>query len=546
MEERIGKQSYLTTAAFDFVFFTKPFRKFNLQPQRMRSFFFLCLTAFCLFAQAQPTPIQYAPAFFADRARADKVKKLAPLIDQLYRDYAAKIHSPGFVYGVVVDGQLVVSGQTGVVETTTKTPVTTGSAFRIASMSKSFTAMAILQLRDAGKLRLDDQVSLYIPAFAKQAYPATDAPAVTIRHLLSHAAGFPEDNPWGDRQLAKSDEELLKQISSGLSYSNVPGIAYEYSNLGFATLGHIIQKVSGQPYDQYITEHILKPLGMTHTYYEYSKVPSDALAHGYRWLNGQWVEQPMLHDGVWGAMGGMITTIEDFSKYMALHLSAWPPRSDRESNVLKRSSLREMHHPWNFSGLNAAYTYPSGRPCAIATAYCYGLRWQRDCEGRVSVGHSGGLPGFGSNWQILPNYGIGVMCFSNVTYAPTSYINNQVLDTLIQLAGLKPRQLKASSVLEQRKEQLVQLLPSWKDAEASGIFAENFFLDYFPDSLRKEASAIFEKTGRIVRVSEVTPENGLRGSFVLGGEKGDAEVMFTLTPEAVPLIQEYHIREIRK
>jgi CubicO group peptidase (beta-lactamase class C family) len=512
----------------------------------MRFFFLLLFVLAQSVLLAQKTSISYSVPVFSDPQRIEKIKKALPVVDQLYKAYATRIHSPGFVYGVVVDGQLIGSGQTGVLETKKQTPATAQSAFRIASMSKSFTAMAILQLRDAGKLRLDDPVSLYIPAFRQQAYPAADAPPVTIRHLLTHAAGFPEDNPWGDRQLAKSDQELVSLISKGISYSNVPGIAYEYSNLGFATLGYIIQKVTGQSYDQYITEHILKPLGMTHTYYEFSKVPAEELAHGYRWLNDQWIEQPMLHNGIWGAMGGMITTIEDFSKYMALHESAWPPRSDQESSVLKRSSLREMQHPWNFSGLNANYVYPSGRACAVASAYAYGLRWQKDCEGRVSVGHSGGLPGFGSNWQILPDYGIGVVCFSNVTYAPTTYINNQVLDTLIALAGLRPRQLQPSSILETRKAQLVKLLPSWKDAESSGIFAENFFMDYFPDSLQKEATAIFDKAGKIIRVGEVRPENGLRGSFIMEGEKGDIEVSFTLTPEAAPLIQEYHIREKKR
>jgi CubicO group peptidase (beta-lactamase class C family) len=512
----------------------------------MRNCFLFLFLFIALFVQAQKTTIQSAPAVFTDSQRLEKIKRALPVIDQLYKAYAARIHSPGFVYGVVVDGQLVATGQSGVLETKGQTAATPQSAFRIASMSKSFTAMAILQLRDAGRLRLDDPVSLYIPAFKTQAYPAADAPPVTVRDLLTHAAGFPEDNPWGDRQLAKTDKELLALISKGISYSNVPGVAYEYSNLGFATLGYIIQKVTGQPYDQYITQHILKPLGMTHTYYEFSKVPPETLAHGYRWLNDQWTEQPMLHDGVWGAMGGMITSIEDFSKYMALHLSAWPPGSGKESVVLKRSSLREMHHPWNFSALNTGYVYPSGRPCAIASAYAYGLRWQRDCETRISVGHSGGLPGFGSNWQILPDYGIGVMCFSNVTYAPTTFINNQVLDTLVALAGLKPRQLQPSSVLEKRKTQLVQMLPSWKGAEASGIFAENFFMDYFPEALRKEATAVFESAGKIIRVGAVVPENGLRGAFLIEGEKANIEVSFTLTPEADPLIQEYHIREKKK
>lgn len=512
----------------------------------MRFSFFFSFLLLQLFVKAQPVSIQYQQPVFTDPARLEKIKKVLPLIDQLYKAYAAKIHSPGFVYGIVVDGQLIGSGQTGSLDTDKKTPATLQSDFRIASMSKSFTAMAILQLRDAGKLRLDDPVSLYIPAFRSQAFPAADAPPVTIRHLLTHAAGFPEDNPWGDRQLAKTDKELMALVKKGISYSNVPGVAYEYSNLGFALLGHIVQKVSGQRYEDYITTHILQPLGMTHTYWEYTAVPPNQLAHGYRWINNAWTEQPLLHDGAWGAMGGLITTIEDFSQYMALHQSAWPPRSDKESSVLKRSSLREMQQPWNFASLNAAYTYPSGRPCAMASAYCYGLRWQKDCQGRVAVGHAGGLPGFGSNWQILPDYGVGVVCFSNVTYAPTTSINTQVLDTLIALAELKPRQLKASSILEKRKAQLVKLLPSWKGAEDSGIFAENFFLDYFPEALQKEATGVFERTGKILRVSEVRPENGLRGSFVLEGENGNAEVRFTLTPEADPLIQEYHIREWKK
>lgn len=511
----------------------------------MRYRFFVLMVMVQGLATAQPA-VSNSSAAFADPERVEKIRKALPLVDSLYKAYAARIHSPGFVYGLVVDGKLVATGQTGILETGAKTPASAKSAFRIASMSKSFTAMAILQLRDARKLQLDDPVSKYIPAFSKQAFPATDAPAVTIRHLLTHAAGFPEDNPWGDRQLAKTDSELLELVNKGISYSNVPGVAYEYSNLGFTLLGHIIQTVSRQPYQQYITEHILKPLGMLHTVWEYSTVSPATLAHGYRWLNNQWVEQPLLHDGAWGAMGGLLTTIEDFSRYLALHLSAWPPRSETESPVLKRSSLREMQHPWNFASLNAGNTYPSGRPCATAAAYAYGLRWMKDCEGRVSVGHSGGLPGFGSNWQILPDYGVGVVCFSNLTYAPTTPINTQVLDTLVRMADLKPRPEKPSAILQARKTQLLALLPSWNGAEATGIFADNFFLDYFPDSLRKEATALFEKAGKITGVGDLVPENNLRGRFVLQGEKADLELSFTLTPENPPLIQEYHLREKKR
>jgi len=514
----------------------------------MRIILFLFLSQFCLAvsAQSKPAVINYPLPTFTDTARLAKIRKAIPVLEQMCRDYAASIHAPGIAFGIVVDGQLLSSGGTGYINIDKKLPASARSDFRIASMSKSFTAMAILKLRDEGKLRLDDPVSLYIPGFKNLHFPTTDAPAVTIRHLLTHATGLPEDNPWGDRQLAISDADLLAFINKGLSFSNDPGIAYEYSNLGFVTLGYIVTKVSGMPYQQYITENILKPLGMTHTYYEYAKVPADQLALAYRWINDKWVEQPMLHDGAGGAMGGMITTIEDFSKYMALHQSAWPPSNAPETGPIKRSSIREMEGPANFSALNANYKYPSGRACPIVSAYAYGLGWSKDCEGRIAVGHSGGLPGFGSNWRILTEYGIGVTYFANVTYAPAGFIVTRMLDTLITLAGLKPRQLNASSILNERKQQLLNLLPSWKGAESSGIFADNFFLDYFTESLKKEATALYEKAGKILSVGEFKPENGLRGSFLLFGENTNIEISFTLTPDAIPTIQEYHIAEVKK
>jgi CubicO group peptidase (beta-lactamase class C family) len=497
-------------------------------------------------ALAQQPPAYKAP-FFADAGRVSKVMATKSVIEKLYVDYAATNHLPGFVFGVMVDGKLVYTGNTGFTDLPKKSPATTKSAFRIASMSKSFTAMAILRLRDEGRLRLDDPASNYIPEMKKLHYLSSDAAPITIRNLMTHSAGFPEDNPWGDRQLADTDRELLQLVDKGLSFSSVPGVQYEYSNLGFALLGRIISVVSGKPYQQYITENIWKPLGMDHTYWEYTRVPAGELALGYRWINGQWREEALLHDGSYGAMGGIITTIEDFAKYMALQLSAWPPRNDAESMVIKRSSLREMQQPWRFNNLNAQYRYPGTNTVSpLVSAYGYGLRWTQDSRGRTTVGHSGGLPGFGSNWLILPDYGIGLVCFANRTYAPTSVINMQVMDTLLALTGIQPRVIPPSSILEQRKNELVKILPAWTNAERSGIFAENFFPDYPIDSLRSEATLLFASAGKILRVGELLPENQLRGSFIMEGEKANLQVSFTLTPEMPALIQEYHIREIRK
>jgi CubicO group peptidase (beta-lactamase class C family) len=491
----------------------------------------------------------YKPAVFTDPGRQEKIMQAFPVIDKLLKDYADSNHLPGLAYGIVVDGKLIYKNNWGYTDIDRKISVSSSSLFRIASMSKSFAAMAILKLRDEGKLDLDDPAYRYIPELKNLKYPTADAPVITIRHLLSHGAGFPEDNPWGDRQLADNDKDLMEFIGKQISFSNAPGIAYEYSNLGFALLGKIITKVSGKRYQDYIKENIWQPLGMKATTYEYAEVAPDRLAHGYRWLNEKWNEEALLHDtpdGSWGAMGAVISSIDEFANYMAFHLSAWPPNNSKDDGPIKRSSVREMHHPWRLNGWNAAFKYASGRICPAASAYCYGLNWLRDCDGRVFVGHSGGLPGFGSNWRIMPDYGIGIVSFANRTYAPMAAINLQVLDTLISIAQLQPRQLPASAILEKRKNELVKLLPAWNGAQQSGIFAENFFPDYPIDTLKKYATALYAKAGKIISVKEVKAENQLRGSFIIEGEKTNIEISFTLCPENPPLIQEYHIRESAK
>ncbi len=502
-----------------------------------------------VFGQIKSVPANpnasYQSPFFSSNDRLQKIQALFPVVDKIYKDYAEKNHFPGYAFGIMLDGKLVCSGSGGYSDIDKKIPATTKSMFRIASMSKSFTAMAILKLRDEGKLKLDDPVYVYIPGMKGQKL-TNDAPEITIKNLLTHSAGFPEDNPWGDRQLADTDEDLLALINKGISFSNDPGLTYEYSNLGFAMLGYIIKKVTGMPYSEYIAKNIWTPLGMVQAEWEYTKVPANTLAHGYRWINDTWREETLLHDGIYGAMGGMITSIESFSKYVALHQSAWPPSNTAEAGPVKRGSIREMHQPWRFASLNANYKYPSGRGCPLAAAYAYGLRWTKDCEARETIGHSGGLPGFGSNWAILPEYGLGVIYFANVTYASTSIPNVMVMDTLIRMAQLKPRQLAPSNILTQRRNELIKLLPDFNNATGSGIFAENFFSDYFIDVMKKDANDAFAKAGKISKVQDVVPENQLRGSFIMEGEKANVWVSFTLTPENPALIQAYQIRAMDK
>jgi CubicO group peptidase (beta-lactamase class C family) len=495
-------------------------------------------------SRASRSNMNYKAAYFEDSSRLEKLKNAYPATDSMMRKFVEENHIPGLAYGIVIDGKLVHNANFGFSDLSKNIPVSSSTMFRVASMSKSVTAMAILRLRDQGKLSLEDKAAKYIPTLQIQEYATADAPEITIRHLLTHSAGFPEDNPWGDRQLADTDNDLTDLLNKKITFSNPPGVSYEYSNLGFALLGKIISVVSGKPYQQYIHDEIFVPLGMNKSGYEFADIPPLQLAHGYRWLNEKWNEEELLDDqpdGSWGAMGALISSVDEFSKYMALHLEAWPPSNLPDLGVLKRSSLREMHHPWRFDGMNLQYRYADGRNCPVVTAYCYGLRWMQDCDGKTIISHSGGLPGFGSHWGILPDYGIGIVTLANRTYAGVARINPHILDTLVKRAGLQRRILPPSDILEKRKNELVSLFPDWKYASGSGIFAENFFPDNPIDSLIKYSQLAYSAAGKIISVSPLRAENQLRGQFLINAENGTIPVYFTLSPENPALIQEFRM-----
>lgn len=492
-------------------------------------------------AQAQaPAP--------ANAGRAGRIAAAFPVLDKLYADFAAQRHVPGLAYGLVVDGQLVHTGAVGYTDVAARTAATPQSVFRIASMTKSFVALAVLRLRDEGRLRLDDPAENYLPELKKAPRAPTDAPPFTIRQLLSHSAGLPEDNPWGDRQMGRSDAELRALASRGLSFANAPGMGYEYSNLGYALLGRLVTRVSGQPVQNYISENILRPLGMSHTTWDYQQVPAARLAHGYgpATAGGPGPEEALLPRGEsFAALGGLLTSVEDFAQYLAFQADAWPrpiTAATPDAGPVRRSSVREMQQPWAFNGLNGSFRYLSGRACPLAASYGYGLRVAQDCGGRRYVGHGGGLPGFGSYWLLLPDYGIGVVAFANQTYAVPTAQSYAALDTLLTLAGLRPRAGPVSAILAQRKAELAALLPDFNTPATNPLFAENFFLDEDLATRRKAVQALLAQTGPLRAVGELEPENQLRGRFRLLGERATVEVFFTLSPESPARVQQLDLK----
>jgi len=491
----------------------------------------------------QTAPLNISAAYqepvFEEKERIHKIIGALAESHKLYAETAEVNHLPAVVYGLVVDDSLVFWGGYGTANLESGTAATEHTLFRIASMSKSFTAMAVLMLRDDGLLSLHDPVSAYLPELKQLTYLTGDASPVSICNLLTMTAGFPEDNPWGDRFLDISDEALTKLVEEGIYFSNIPSMHYEYSNLGFGLLGLIISRVSGMPFQEYITRNILEPLGMKHTLWEFSEAPEDLLALGYSWENGNWIPQPMLHDGAFGAMGGLITSVADFSKYVSLHLSAWPPRSDPpDDGPVKRSTLREMHHMYNPGFYSDPERFGENKQ-SLLSGYGLGLRVIKDQQGVFEVGHNGGLPGFGSSYVFYPEHGIGIMAFGNLTYTGgmVKSANYKVIESLMDQELFQPRIQSVSPILAKRKEQVAELILHWDARLEKEIVAANLYLDRSRERRMAEARDILSQCGEIVSVGPVEPENQLRGSFLMLGSQRNVQVFFTLTPEAEPRVQ---------
>jgi CubicO group peptidase (beta-lactamase class C family) len=478
--------------------------------------------------------------------RRAKLQSAFTDIDRLFADYARAAHVPGAAWGIVIDGELAHAGAAGVRDVASKTAVDADTVFRIASMTKSFTAMAILALRDDGKLSLDDPAERHVPELGRLRYPTSDSPRITIRHLLTHSEGFPEDNPWGDQQLSETEESFSRMLRDGIPFSTAPGTSYEYSNYGFAILGRIVANVSRQSYEGYVTKRILQPLGMSATTLHADRVPRGRLAIGYRWEDERWKEEPALPHGSFGAMGGMLTTVRDLSRYVAALLEAWPPRDGPEAGPIRRASLREMQQAWRPSSTRVSLDKATGAPQLTASAYGYGLSHTQTCRFRTAIAHGGGLPGYGSLMRWLPDYGVGIIAFGNVTYAGWGSTVSAAFDRLDRTGGLVPREVIPSAALVAARDDVSKLVARWDDRLADRIAAENLFMDRSKERRRQEIEGLAAKVGQCAlpdRFDEV--ENALRGNWTMTCERGRLQVAITLAPTLPPKVQYLAVRPAR-
>lgn len=315
---------------------------------------------------------------------------------------------PGLSVGVIYDQELIWSRGFGHANVEAKTPTNASTLYRIASITKLFTSTALMQLRDEGLLQLDDPVQKHLPWFTIQ-NPHKDTSVVTVRHLLTHAAGLPREaafpywstNEFPDiaaLQAALPSQELALPTESD----------WKYSNLGLTLAGEIVASVSKMPYARYIQEQILNPLGMVNTFVD--TVPADhpllATGYGRRLPDGTRALGPYTDCAAISPAANMASNVEDLAKFAMLQFRGGPRTA---AQILAGSSVREMHRvQW----LNEDWS--AGRGIGF-----YVWRFNN----QTLVGHGGALQGYRTDLQVAPAEKVGVIVLTNADDGqPLSYM----------------------------------------------------------------------------------------------------------------------------
>lgn len=460
-------------------------------------------------------------------------------VDAVFKEYWASSPAPALAYGVVAGGELVHFGGLGGLTIGGPAP-TPDSVFRIASMTKSFTAATLLILRDAGLLALDDPIARHVPEVATLRGPTSDSPAITLRHLATMSAGFPTDDPWGDRQLPLAAGDFDAFLARGLRFAHTPGTAFEYSNLGYALLGRAIAAASGEDYDACVTRRLLRPLGMTATVYEAEAVEPGRLAVGYRrpfaeedGAGDAWLAVPFAGHGEFAAMGGLYSSIRDLARWIAELADAVPARDgDEAGHPLCRASRREMQE-----AQRVVPEPPTGPGGVIRGGYGLGLGVTYDPLRGDLVGHPGGLPGFGSAMRWHPGTGVGVVALLNSTYAAADDPVIAALDALVPArrdgAGeLWPETLAA-------RDDVVRLLRDWDDKLALRLFASNVDQDKALELRRAEVARLRERLGELSIDADTPVESTSPAELTwwMRGRDGRLKVRIQLHPGSPPAVQ---------
>ncbi|PPF70211.1 2', 3'-cyclic nucleotide 2'-phosphodiesterase [Rathayibacter tritici] len=401
---------------------------------------------------------------------------------------------------------------------------------RIASMSKSFEAAAVLILRDRGLLDLDDRAGAHVPEFADPVNAAGRTMPVTIRMLLSNCSGLPEDNGWADHVMAMPRAEFLELISRGLTFTERPGEVYQYSNIGFWLLGVVVENVTGEDFVAFATRTILEPLGLGQTRYDADSYPNGTdVAQGFSSFDDgvTWTVRPVTGTGVGACAASMFSTVGYIARWSAWLSSAFDGDDGPadEDAVLSRASRREMQR-----GLTPV---PALSPRAVdgtldGSAYGFGLVIEHDVRFGSIAHHSGGLPGWSSNMRWHLDSGLGAVVFATANGAKlASAAAGAVEAAIIDSGDLTRAQAAGSGVL----------------------FSPNLLSDVPAEvRARRLAAAIAQigglaqnPTARPLRERLLWSASAAQLAFSLPGREGELECRIETTPTIPALLQRMKI-----
>jgi len=338
---------------------------------------------------------------------------------RVWAEYQAAMEGvPGVSYGFVYDQELIGSGGFGWADPEARTPATPETLYSICSISKLFTSIAVLQLRDAGKLRLDDPIAQHLPQFdLRDAHPNDGA--ITVRGLLTHSAGLPRESdypywtaegypfPTRDEVWQKLDEQETLYPAS--TY-------FQYSNLGLTLAGEIVSGLSEQSYDSYVHQNILDPLGMADTYTEIPKQPSRfqmAQGHSARKRDGSRERLPLFQVRGIAPAAGFASNVPDLARFASWQFRAL---ADATDVVLAGSTLREMQR--------VQWMDPDWKTTR-------GLGFGISHKGtRTFVGHGGGCPGYITRFHLEPKVKLAAIVLGNAIGSPSGTLASKALDLL--------------------------------------------------------------------------------------------------------------------
>jgi CubicO group peptidase (beta-lactamase class C family) len=464
---------------------------------------------------------------------------LAVLVDPHFDELFSSGTVPGMAYGIVHHDALVYSRGLGAVDLSPNPDerIVPGphTVFSIASMTKSFTAATLLSLRDEGLLDLDQRALAFVPELARgHAFNQL----ITLRQLLTMSAGFATDDPWGDRQ-QDLDPQLLSELL-GVSVQPMwrPGNRFEYSNLGYAVLGRVIEAVTSTPYRDVVAARILQPLSLAHTAYDVSSLPGAEVATGYVRRADEWVVEPIAGYGAFAPMGGILSSVNDIARWVSTLLAA--EATDRGAPPLRADSLREMQAGHRFVEAVSQPTFEGAPTAPVARHYGYGLFEELLPWGR-SVSHSGGYPGYGSHMRWHVGSGLGIVALGNRTYAPMGKTAAAALGACVE-AGIveRPAEPDPHPKLAPARKAVEQLINGWDDALVAEWFTQNVHQDEPWDVRRRSIDRLSENHG-LLWPDPAEPPRVLGPAhtqwWLVGERGGRVKAELLLSTHTEPLIQ---------